>query len=347
MDGRYIEYINRGEYTYNVRDVEAERLSNKVTEFQETPTDTAYPSEKLVKDSLDALVGTVQEIADDFEQDVTELLDTYSSTLVVDSLPQEGVANTDYYVETEDNEIYLHYRWMPPQTVEPEENEGEDEEEEPTVIPGYFYAVGADAYTKQQVDTLLESKENTSNRVTAFQQTPDNAHYPSEKLVYDALELLHDTISDEMDELEIETTEVVNSLPAVAEADATLNYVLKQGNGALLYRVIDNQWRMIGGALVSVVDELPTDEHENPSGDAFTDYYVPTETANVYLHYRWMDTYTIPAEDPEEEDTVVAGHFYSVGADAYSKSEIDSKLSSIRTDHKDSSLKMKKLFLIK
>lgn len=31
-----------------------ETLSNKVTSFQETPTDAAYPSEKLVKDSLDA-----------------------------------------------------------------------------------------------------------------------------------------------------------------------------------------------------------------------------------------------------------------------------------------------------
>ena len=35
-----------------------ETLSNKVTSFQETPTDAAYPSEKLVKDSLDAKAPT-------------------------------------------------------------------------------------------------------------------------------------------------------------------------------------------------------------------------------------------------------------------------------------------------
>ena len=35
-----------------------ETLSNKVTSFQETPTDAAYPSEKLVKNSLDAKLAT-------------------------------------------------------------------------------------------------------------------------------------------------------------------------------------------------------------------------------------------------------------------------------------------------
>ena len=37
----------------NVNLNNVENSTNKVTAFQVTPTDTAYPSEKLVKDSLD------------------------------------------------------------------------------------------------------------------------------------------------------------------------------------------------------------------------------------------------------------------------------------------------------
>ena len=44
-----------------------------------------------------------------------------------------------------------------------------------------------DAYTKTEVNTELNKKENSSNKVTSWQSTPDNTHYPSEKLVKDGL----------------------------------------------------------------------------------------------------------------------------------------------------------------
>lgn len=38
-----------------------EDVANKVTSFQNTPTDTAYPSEKLVKNTLDSITSSIQE----------------------------------------------------------------------------------------------------------------------------------------------------------------------------------------------------------------------------------------------------------------------------------------------
>ena len=50
-------------------------------------------------------------------------------------------------------------------------------------------------YTKSEVDTLLGGKESSSNLVSQFQATPDNTHYPSEKLVKDNLDTIYDDIS--------------------------------------------------------------------------------------------------------------------------------------------------------
>jgi len=43
-------------------------------------------------------------------------------------------------------------------------------------------------YTKNETDGLLNAKEDKANKVTSWQTTPDDAHYPSEKLVKDSLD---------------------------------------------------------------------------------------------------------------------------------------------------------------
>jgi len=45
-----------------------------------------------------------------------------------------------------------------------------------------------DKYTKLEIDTALDLKEDKSNKITAFQSTTDDTHYPSEKLVKDNLD---------------------------------------------------------------------------------------------------------------------------------------------------------------
>ena len=291
-----------------------ENAANKVSSFRQTPDDSHYPTEKLVKDSLDALQDDIDDSATvvvnelpaiaDAKATVNYILRSGDSGLlykkingawmlvggskvqVLASLPATGDEMTDYYVPNASG-IYIHYRWV---------------DGDPS---GTFFAIGADGYTKSEVDTVLAAKENTANKATSWGQTPSDTKYPSEKLVKDSLDAI-DTVS----------SVVVSTLPAVANANANYNYILKKGSGALLFRVIDGVWKMVGGAMVSVVTTLPQ------VGDSSTDYYVGDDTG-VYLHYRWMDAY-------EDNGETVAAHFYAVGSDAYSKTEIDSKLTEIR-----------------
>lgn len=284
---------------------------NKTSAWSTVPGNTKFPTEKLVYDGLQAqrtivvtelptvssAVATCDYILKNGTSGVLyKVIDGAwapvgaSNAQVLQDLPQSGDVYTDYYVPNSDG-VYIHYRWAGG-------NVG-------------FYEVGADAYSKTQSDAKYEVLDN---KRTSFQSTPTDTAYPSEKLVYDSLSSLRTTLEGEINS----STEVVNSLPAVAQADSGKNYVLLQGSGALLYKVINNAWKMIGGAMVSVVDDLPQ------SGDSFTDYYLSTEDDEVYLHYRWIDTVGN-----------VAGHFYSVGSDAYSKSEIDTKLAEIRSTHSD------------
>ena len=171
----------------------------------------------------------------------------------------------------------------------------------------------------------LPSKEDVANKVSAFQDEPDNQHYPTEKLVYDTLFALHQTITGEttaaINAIDVTSTVVVESLDAVLEPDPNIDYIVRNGNSYLFYKYIEEEWKMIGGAMAYVGEELPE------AGDSFTDYYIATETENVYLHYRWID-------NAEEEH---GGHFFTVGADSYdkedlyTKAQIDARLQPLET----------------
>lgn len=50
-------------------------------------------------------------------------------------------------------------------------------------------------YTETEIDSALTGKENVSNKVSSFQVTPDDSHYPTEKLVKDNL----DTVTGDID----------------------------------------------------------------------------------------------------------------------------------------------------
>jgi len=291
-----------------------ENVENRVSVFRQTPDDNHYPSEKLVKDSLDELKEEIDDSATVVVNELPNIEDALatvnyilksgdagllykkisgawvlvggSKVQVLAELPESGNALTDYYVPNASG-IYIHYRWI----------DGDPD--------GEYIAIGADAYTKTEMDSALSLKENAANRVASWSETPSDTKYPSEKLVKDSLDAI-DTVE----------TVVVSALPAISVANENYNYVLKKDSGALLYKVIDGVWKMVGGATVSVVAELPQ------AGDSSTDYYVGDDTG-VYLHYRWMDAY-------EDDGETVAAHFYAVGSDAYSKTEIDSKLAEIR-----------------
>ena len=57
-----------------------------------------------------------------------------------------------------------------------------------TANPHSVTASQVGAYSTSETDNLLSGKEDKSNKVTSFQATPDDTHYPSEKLVKDSLD---------------------------------------------------------------------------------------------------------------------------------------------------------------
>ena len=103
------------------------------------------------------------------------------------------------------------------------------------------------------VRNLVTGKEDVANRVSTFQQIPDNAHYPTEKLVYDTIE----DVRYDLEHLEVSSLQVVNALPAVAEASENIGYILKTEDGAVLYKLIDNEFVMVGA---EAIDCYTTDE---------------------------------------------------------------------------------------
>lgn len=99
------------------------------------------------------------------------------------------------------------------------------------------------------------------------------------------------------------STLVVSALPQTGEED--IDYILQSSAGCLFYKWIDGGWHIVAGSIAKVVAALPA------VGNEFTDYYVPNDSGK-YLHYRWL-----------------GNAFHLVGADAYSKTEINEMLSEV------------------
>lgn len=168
-----------------------EDVANKVGAFQETPDHQHYPSEKLVYDTLFALHQTVTgeinaavEAIDVTSTIVVESLDSVTEPdegidyivhngnsylfykfidgewklvggavpYVGAELPQSGDTFTDYYIATEEENVYLHYRWL--DNIEEEHG-------------GHFYSIGADSYGKDEIYTKDEvySKDEVNTRL--------------------------------------------------------------------------------------------------------------------------------------------------------------------------------------
>ena len=354
MANPVIEHIFRDGQVYDVKDVYAERAENKIAEIRDepddlhfptekaaavalkkkedaankvsawssSPDDAHYPTEKLVKTEIDSIRTAVVDVLPDpadAVEGVNYIVKVGSAGImykliggqfcivggtkaeIADVMPDDGDEYTDYYIK-DSSGTYVHYRYS----------------------SGTFVRVGTDAYSKDEVNEALKTvndavaeKEEAANKVAEFQETPDDVHYPSEKLVKESLDEVKGALQEKIDAIDPVTSIVVDALPAVSAAKAGFDYFLKQGSGILHYKVVDGVWKMVGGAMVSVVDKLPA------VGDEFTDYYVKTNDEGIYLHYRWKNG-----------DTDENGTFYGVGTDAYSKREVDDALKDIRETHR-------------
>lgn len=179
--------------------------------------------------------------------------------------------------------------------------------------------IGADAngrlYTKSAEDVVNTALENFhSYNIEVVDELPDIGEDYTFYLVpkasgngYEKYWWITDNDGNQKwDEFKGSSTVVVTTLPT--NGDAETDYILHSGDGCFYYKWIDNKWKMIAGTMANVVESLPD------SGNEFTDYYVKN-SEGLYVHYRYIN-----------------GKFCIIGGDSYDKSQIDSKVSSLKSD---------------
>lgn len=133
-----------------------------VTTWQATPDNTHYPSEKLVKDSIDAIPKLYECTFDSSGNGTTQ---TEIAQALNDGKIPYVVVSDFYYFYTS----YSSSR--------------------------YYFSCPSSATLRRvycpsnnRWGTANQNLENTGNKVTSWQATPDDTHYPSEKLVKDSID---------------------------------------------------------------------------------------------------------------------------------------------------------------
>lgn len=183
-----------------------EDVTNKVSSFQETPDDTHYPSEKLVKDNLDlkaaaadlatvATSGSYNDLANKPTQ-LSQFTDNLGSSPVhthsqylTSHQDISGKENTSNKV-TRWSTITNNTRYPSEKLVKDSLDAKADTSSVPTKVSQLQNDSG---YIKQHQD--ISGKENISNKVSSFSSSPNNTRYPTEKLVYDVTQNLSGLIS--------------------------------------------------------------------------------------------------------------------------------------------------------
>ena len=174
-------------------------------------------------------------------------------------------------------------------------------------------------YTRTMIGQYKAFKCEVVNALPAepeertFYLIPNNNNTGYEKWWY----IYDETSEDYMwDNFGSSSTVVVSSLPQSGSVD--IDYILKEGNSCFYYKWINNDWWIVGGAASVVGDTLPTVSN----GSEFTDYYIYDSAAAHYVHWRFM---------PADQANDIEAHYYKVGSDSYTASQLDALLSTVNT----------------
>lgn len=151
-------------------------------------------------------------------------------------------------------------------------------------------------YSIEVVATLPESGEDRT-----FYLVPNES-----KTGYTKYWWINDNGEQKWDEFKGASTVVVTELPTTGEKET--DYILYSNAGCFYYKWIDNEWKMVAGTVAHIVNELPQ------TGNEYSDYYVKN-TDGSYVHYRYIN-----------------GKFCIIGGDTYNKTQVDNKISTLKTD---------------
>lgn len=160
------------------------------------------------------------------------------------------------------------------------------------------------------------------------------------------------------------STLVVSELPTVGEED--IDYIVGSAGDYQYYKYIDNEWRLIAGSNSVVISSYGRIDFNNvkfgsgtPTSTTEAALYIDIPTLRLYSSATTGSTYTWSLEgdlvsSPSETKDYyvkngsiylhfryVGNMFRQVGSDAYSKSEIDSKISTVDTAISDLETELK------
>lgn len=104
-----------------------------------------------------------------------------------------------------------------------------DSHKSDTSNPHSVTASQVGAYTTTETDNLLGDKEDKSNKVSSWQATPDDTHYPSEKLTKDSIDTVQSNLdthtSDNSNPHNVTASQVgINSTDDISEGTTNLYY---------------------------------------------------------------------------------------------------------------------------
>ena len=113
--------------------------------------------------------------------DVIDVVGTYTDLQNYDTTHVKANDIIKVLQDSTHNDAMAYYRWVITNNV------------------GSWVYVGSEGsfYTKSEADTLLNAKEDTSNKATSISSSSTDAQYPSAKLLYDKIKYTNGTITTE------------------------------------------------------------------------------------------------------------------------------------------------------
>lgn len=211
-----------GEITaVNITTDNTENKNNKVTSWQSTPDDTHYPSEKLVKDTIDANGnGFVEVTTSNTYAQITAILNDGKIPYIKQTYTTPDTSHPS------SNALYLIYS----NRAAPYANATRYVFSTIYNNLEYYISVKNVSPASAQWDPLTRIELQKSNLVTSWSSTVSNTNYPSEKLVKDSLDDKVDKVSGKGLSTNDYTTTEKNKLAGISEGANKVESSTTNGN---------------------------------------------------------------------------------------------------------------------
>lgn len=203
----------------------------------------------------------------------------------------------------------------------------------------------ADAKVRESINILIVDELPTTGQARTFYLVPKESGNGYDKWWY----VTNSNGVSFWDTFGSTSTVIVPSLDSVETPSVDVDYIVQTDSGYLYYKYIDNQWEMIAGSSAEIISpeytidykEYGTPQSNNYEAEDYSGkYYLNLTDFKVYLsngaNWSLVETLAVASEltDYYLDDgsgtyvhyRYIDNEYKVVGADAYSKSEVDSMI---------------------